>query len=62
MIRRSLDTRDEGEAKRLAADYTAEYEQLFERMIDDTDKPADAGILSCPLYCCRDRLWRGIRH
>ena len=56
MIKRSLRTRDEAAARKTAAGYAAEYEQLFLRMQADKGKPSDAGIFSFLLYRLRDQV------
>lgn len=55
-VKRSLDTSEEDTAKRRAADYAAEYEELFEKLRGDRGKVIDAGIISYLLYCLRDQV------
>lgn len=56
VIKRSLGTSDAAKAERIAAQYCAEYEDLFERLSVGRGQTIDAGIISYLFYCLRDQI------
>ncbi|BCS89903.1 DUF6538 domain-containing protein [Pseudodesulfovibrio sediminis] len=56
VIKRSLNTSDEGVARRLSAQYGAEYEELFQKLRGDRERAVDPGIFAYMLHCFRDQI------
>lgn len=56
VVKRSLEGRDEEQAARLAADYAAECEEIFQRIRGGMNEAMDPGVFGYLLYKLMDRV------